>query len=184
MDTETGSLRGSYGQRVSARAGVAKDQLIFIIICCAALGVAVVVLVIQFTPHPVRSFDWQCLECGSEFRSKTRETPPIACPECQGQAVRLDYRKCPACGERVLVSRMHAAETTEAQGEATGAKPGEEQGVLPRPGLLAPPMLIQYRLKQSDGSYGWSLWMPLVSRQAQQAEFNLQCPECGSPLLE
>ena len=184
MDTETDSLRGNYGQRVSARAGVAKDQLIFIIICSVALAVAVVALAINFNPPSVRPSDWQCLECGYEFSSKTREAPPIDCPKCQGQAVRLDRRKCPACGKRVLVSRMCAAETSEARGKATKAGHGEAEGVLPRPGLLSPQMLIQYWLKQSDGSYGWSPSMPLVSRQAQQIEFNLQCPECGEPMLK
>ncbi len=67
------------------RAGIAKDKLIFIVICSVALTIAAVTLTISFTSDkPLRTVEWQCISCNYEFASKSAEIPPIECPKCGG----------------------------------------------------------------------------------------------------
>lgn len=161
------------------RTGVAKDQLVFIIICLVATAVAVVALAYFFMGGSEASpGQWQCLDCGDEFNKKTTEAPPIECPKCGGQAVRVHYRSCPQCGKEILVSRIRLTEQARAQREQGNAV-GSRQGG-PSPGMaMMMPMDIQYWTKQEDGSYGWSRWMSSVSPQAHQFTRALQCSECG-----
>lgn len=157
------ALLRSHGRGL--RPGVAKDQLIFIIICSVALAVAAVTMVSFFTggSKKTQPSQWQCLEHGHEFTIKKMAMPPIKCPKCDGEAVRLDYRTCQACGEKVLVARMRLMPQT----------PG---GVLPQP------WHIQYWVKQEDGSYAWTPWMFGGSPQDMQVEQSLVCTKCGESL--
>ena len=161
------------------RAGMAKDTLIFVIICSAALVVAAVTLLYSFrggeTVYPVK---WQCLDCASEFSKKTAELSPIKCPKCGGQAVRLGFRACPECKKQVLVSRTRLTEQGQAQRDASA---GQQDGG--RLGIIMRPKEIQYWFKQADGSYGWTPWVPVASPAAMQFEMNLQCNKCGASLF-
>ncbi len=93
----------------SLRSGMAKDKLIFTIVCSVAIGVAVITMAISLFPRrtvAAGSQLWQCLECDDIFKKKTSELPPIDCPKGHpGQAVALTYRFCPHCNEDVLESR-------------------------------------------------------------------------------
>ena len=156
-----------------SRPGVAKDQLIFIIICSVALAVAAVTLVHFFTgSKKVPASQWQCLECGKEFTLKKAFTPPVKCTKCGGEAVRLGYRTCEKCGEKVLAYRIRMS----GQAQAPGG-PGGPPGMGPMQ-----PMDMQFRIQQADGSYDWTPWMSSASPQVQQMYANLTCPKCGESL--
>ena len=178
MSKKTADLCGNGAQREFAttdwRAGVAKDKLIFIIICSVAMAVAAVTLVHFFTGKFTRPpGEWQCLKCDYEFSKKITDMPPIYCPKCGGPAARLYYRICPKCKKENVESRIRLT----AEGEAMVAQHGG-----PGPGY-APASEIQYRVKQSDGSYAWTEWMPRTSLQAQQIYlYNLVCTKCGANL--
>lgn len=167
------------------RAGVAKDQLIFIIICSAALAVAAVTLVHFFTGSSPKliATSWQCLNCDNEFSKKTSEHPPIECPKCGGEAVRVIYRKCPNCGAKVMSNRIRLSERGKAQRDAM-MKQAEstDQPVAARPMMKMPmDMETQYWIKQADGSYGWTDWLGAMSPQlAIQLENNMRCSECDA----
>ena len=168
-DSHSGcSRRESSG--AGLRAGMAKDQLIFIIICAVAVTVATVTLVRSFSPgSKVRPGAWQCVACDNEFEAAA--SPPPKCPKCGGRAVRLVYRDCRSCGKKVLVCRIHVPEAPEG---ATG--PG---GGPPGLGMMMQPMPMQYWVKQEDGSFAWSSMVMGGSPQAIQLERSLICPECG-----
>jgi DNA-directed RNA polymerase subunit RPC12/RpoP len=164
-------LRGS-----GSRPGVAKDQLIFIIICSVALAVAAVALVQFFRGgSKVRPSSWQCLDanCGHEFTRKKPMSPLVECSKCGGTAAMLRYRPCPACGERVLVGRMRVS------GQIPAGGPGGPGGLGGRGMAMMQPMDIQYRIQQDDGTYIWTLWVPAGSPQSMQMEQSLVCPKCG-----
>ena len=159
------------------RTGMAKDQLIFIIICSAAVAVAVVSLTVFLTSDKsLRAIRWQCISCDHEFSQKTAELPPIECRKCGGQAVQLGYRTCSECKKEVLSSRSRLNEQAQAEREAS------EGGI---PGMQGPsPMEIQFWLKQGDGTYGWSDWIPAGSLEIRQYYVSLQCSECGADLSD
>lgn len=173
MDNQSSNLASG------SRPGVAKDQLIFIIICSVALAVAAVTLVSFFTrgSRSVRPSQWQCVDanCGHEFTMKKMVAPPVKCPKCGGEAVRLSYRTCPSCGEKVLVCRMQIS------GQGPGGGP---IGGPPGPGMMGmmQPMNLQYWVKQADGSYAWTPWMLGGSPQAMQMDQSLTCTKCGKSL--
>ncbi len=168
------------------RAGIAKDQLIFIIICSVAIAVAVVALVHSFRGGKTVATKWQCLDCNRELVMKTAETPPIECPKCGGQAVRSNSRMCPECGRENLINRVRLTEQGQARRQEIKAGGTRQEG---SPGLFGPvatmmmlPMEIQYWHKPADGSYGWTSWMPAGSPAAMQFERSLHCSECGARL--
>lgn len=185
MKSKTASLANQSGRRKSSamglRAGIARDQLIFVIICLAATAVAIIALVIFFMPARTQatSVDWQCLECNYKFNIKT--TGPITavhCPKCSGQAVAVRYGKCPHCGKHVPMYRCRMSETEQEQG-------------LNMPGVSGPlgmhtqrvPEVIQYWIGQADGSYGWSRWMGTTDPQIGQARADSRCPQCRAKLF-
>ena len=159
-------------QLSSSKPGVAKDQLIFIIICSVALAVAAVTLVGSLTGKgKTTAGEWQCLDCGKEFTVKS-VTQPVSCPSCGGEAVRLGYRTCSECGEKVLVYRIRMPETPEGAGG-----PGGPLGMMPMQ-----PMDMQFRIENPDGTYGWSDWISGSSPQMQMMYAGLICPKCGESL--
>lgn len=99
------------------------------------------------------------------------DAPLVKCPKCGGPAAMLRYRPCPACGERVLIGRMRASGQTPGGGPAAGPA-----------GLMMQPMDIQYWIKQDDGTYTWTSWMPAGSPQTMQIEQSLICTKCGKGL--
>ena len=171
------------------RSGMAKNQLIFVIICSAALLVAAVTLVHFFTgsSRKATAGSWQCLDCEAAFNKKTRELPPIECPKCSGEAVRVIYRKCPDCGAKVICFRQRLSEQGKAQRDAM--KKQDESGGQPAammgPMMMGMDMEMQYRAKQADGSYAWTDWLnPLASPQAtQELQRNTRCSECDALLF-
>ncbi len=158
------------------RAGIAKDKLIFIIICSASIAVAVVALVYSSTGDRIAATPWQCLDCNYEFTMKTAEPPPIECPKCGGQAVRLNYRICPECGKQNLINRVRLTEQGQAQYQEIKAAGG------PTRRMMMLPKESQYWVKQTDGSYGWTPWMPAGSPAAMMLVRSLTCSECGERL--
>ena len=175
MGNQSPNSHDIYTRHVSsgtgARPGVAKDQLIFIIICAVAVTVAAIALVHSFTSgSKVQPSIWQCIDHGHEFKTAAYTSPPVKCSKCGGKVARLVYRVCPACGKKVLSCRVHAnAQSGGAAGPAGGP-----------PGMgMMQPASIQYWVKQEDGSFGWSPWMLAGSPQSQQMERNMICPECG-----
>ena len=154
------------------RAGIAKDQLIFIIICSAAAAVAAVSLVVSMGGKPTPTVEWQCISCNYEFSNKSAELPPIECPKCGEQAAQLTYRPCPKCEKPVLTARSRL--TTQGQAKRDASSGG-------RAGRL--PMETQFWIKQADGTYKWSEWISMSSPQViQQYDSRLQCPEDGASL--
>ena len=181
---------GNYAQRGLAgagfQAGVAKDKLIFIIICTAAMLVAAVTLVYFLTgDSEIPTGDWQCLKCAYTFSKKTTEKSPIDCPKCGGDAVRQYYHKCPECGKKVLFCRVQLTKEAQAQRDAMlkQAETAGQKAVLPPEATMSMPMDIQYWAKQPDGSYGWTDWMLPAPPQARQLKSSLQCSECGANLF-
>ena len=155
------------------RAGIAKDQLIFIIICSAAAAVAAVSLVVSMSDKPPPTVQWQCISCNYEFSNRSVERPPIECPKCGEQAAKLTYRPCPKCGKSVLTARSRL--TTQGQARRDASSGGRAAGRLP--------METQFWIKQADGTYKWSEWIPASAPQLRkQYASRLQCPEDGTSL--
>ena len=190
MNEETSSTREDIRTRklghATVRSGMAKDQLIFVIICSAAIGVAVVAMAFSLfsggSRGKIRPSQWQCLDCSADFSKKTRERSPIECEECGGQAVRVNRRKCPACGKEVLVSRMRLTEQGKAQYKAAQESSGGAPMLPMGPGMDFQSE-IQFWIPQPDGSYGWSQWMAAGPGMG-SAFSSLTCSECGAPLYE
>ena len=177
--------RGFSGEGL--RAGMAKDKLIFVIICSAAITVAVVTM--AFTLFSGRSggrigpSQWQCLnpDCGYEFSKHIRERSPIECEKCDGQAVRVNRRKCPECEEDVLVSRMRLTEQGQAQYQNMKESSGQMPVIPMGPGMDLPAEM-QFWAQQADGSFGWTDWIFSGDPQIGQVFSSLKCPKCSAPL--
>ncbi len=175
--------RGFSGEGLPA--GMAKDKLIFVIICSAAIAIAVVTM--AFTLFPGKSGSrigpspWQCLDCGHEFSKETIEHSSIECEKCAGQAVIVNRRKCPECGEDVLVSRMRLTEQGEALYRDRKESSGEMPIMLMGPGMGLP-MESQFWVQQADGSYGWTDWFFAGGPQSRDILSSQECPECSAPL--
>jgi len=169
---------------------MAKDKLIFIIICSAAIGVAVITMASFLFPRSSRARgvrQWQCLNCDDIFKKKTLEWPPIECPKCSGQAVGFSYRTCPQCGEEIVVSRWRLTEAGKAQEKARKAQEeakgfrGPPQGPFGPMGM-GPPIETQYRAQQNDGSYGWTDWISSRTPAAVMIYSTLKCEKCQALL--
>lgn len=158
------------------RAGIARNELIFSIICSAATAVAAVALVVSMSGKPTRTFELQCISCNYEFSEKSAGLPPIECPKCGGQAVWLTYRPCPECEKPVLVSRSRLTKQGQAKRDASSDE--EMQG-----STEPLPMEIQFWIKQADRTYKWSEWISMnLPHLLQQYGTRLQCTECGASL--
>ena len=155
------------------RAGMARDRLIFVIICSVAIGVALVtvVLTIFSGPEAGAGTTWQCLQCDREFTIRTLQMPPIDCRKCDGQAVRTYYRSCPACRKRTILHRQRR----------TGQGPSGQEYSPGKPGSSGP-MEFQYWVRQSDDSYAWSDWMQPLSARALRIKAGLRCQHCDAKL--
>ncbi len=177
--------RGFSGEGLPA--GMAKDKLIFIIICSAAIAIAVVTMAFTLFPgrsgSKIRPSQWQCLDCGHEFSKDTREPSPIECEKCAGEAVKVNRRKCPECGEDVLVWRMRLTEQGQAQYQKMKELSGQMPVMLMGPGAaMGLPMESQLWVQQDDGSYGWTDWFVASGPQMGQAYSFLKCSKCDAPL--
>lgn len=166
------------------RSGMAKDQLIFTIICSSAVLVAAVTLVYHLTGssgNRITAGSWQCLGCGFEFKKKTRVLPPIECLKCGGDAVRVTSRTCPSCNAKVPYYRISLTEQERTQRDAAQkqAEPSERSVTMGgSPMMMLPPMVRQYWVRQADDSFAWSPWMSAGSPEATQLEREMRCPEC------
>ena len=188
MNKKTASVCGTGPQResarVSLRAGMAKDKLTLIIVCSAALGVAVLTLAVkQFSGGGFGGLTsrWQCLnpECDKEFSRELTQQPPVECPSCGGQAAKLIHRKCPKCGEENVIYRTRLTEEGLAQYEATKDEQPKEKGPIRIGAGAIMPSEVQFWHKQEDGSYAWSDWMPMNQMYRGQV-----CSKCGASLYE
>ena len=176
------------GQHV--RSGMAKDKLIFVIICSAALLVAAIAVIHFFrgsSRDHLKTSSWQCLNCKYEFSNTSlSEIGPIECPKCGGEAVSALYRNCPSCGERVALSRLRLTETGKAQWAAMKKRTeAAGQRLRVQPGGSPLDVEEQYRVKQADGSYDWTEWISAYSSQLiAELKRNMRCSECGAPLFQ
>ena len=168
------------------RPGLARDQTIFISICSAAILVAAVALVSFVRSQSSMPFvgDWQCLQCGQSFDSKSLLPGPIDCPECPGQAVKLIHKECPKCGKTSLVCQMRLTESAQKEFADYQASHAQELAAGQFPKIVFQlPMEARYRIRQPDGSYTWHQdWLYTESAQAQQIRADQRCPHCQAPL--
>ena len=167
MSKRTASSRGELARLESAsadlQAGIARDKLIFIIICSAALIVAAITIV-RFSKKNSGppAVGWQCLECDHQFNTPPTEAQPVYCPQCGGAAANFLYRECPKCAEKNVVGRVRHPQ----QGDQAAA--GAE---------------TQYRIKQSDGTYTWTDWVSVFSPMAhQRLQPQMMCTKCDANL--
>ena len=175
------------GRDSGLRTGMARDKLIFIIICSLGIGVAVIVLAVHLFPRNIvaaQSGRWQCLECDHTFKKETSELPPIECPKCGQDAVGLTYRTCPQCGKKTVVSHWSLTEQGKAEEEATRRQEEETGTQQPRlrPLVAELPIAVQYWAQQTDGSYGWTDWMNKADPMSRMVHAALTCDKCQSPL--
>ena len=169
--------------------GIARDKLIFIIICSAAIGVAILAMASYLYSRGSANQEkkvWQCLECEYEFTKITTEMPPIDCPKGHpGQAARLGYRECPTCGKKIVLSRVRLTEGGRVQYEAMQAQANQTDAAAP--GAVSPemslPQEIQFRYKKDDGSYAWTEWRSADFRDMRDIFESLTCSECGAKLF-
>ena len=179
MSNRLSSSDDVYGRQAScgigAQPGVAKDQLIFIIICALAVTVAAVTLISSFSGPKARHSTWQCPDCGHGFSVEGVPIPPVTCSKCGGKALRPGYRDCPACGKKVLYCQMRVEPPPEGATGPVGGSPGLGMGL--------PPVSVRFWIKQEDGSFAWSPWVLSSSPQAQQIKLNMVCRECGESLF-
>ena len=169
------------------RAGMARDKLVFVIICSAALLMAMVTLVHFFmstykTVLPTHT--WQCVGCDYEFTKRTAEFPPIKCPKCDRDAVWVVYENCPECGKKNLLYRKRLSEQGKAQRDAA-QKQAEQAGEKPPPTPVMADMEIQFWVKQADGSYAWTNWINTMAglEYCRQLLNHMRCSQCGALLL-
>lgn len=174
------------------RSGMTKDQLIFVIICSAALLVAAVTLVHFFVGSSRKDSidtEWHCLACGNDFGKKTKKpafggAPSANCPKCGGEAARVVYRKCPNCGEEVQWYRLRSSKTGHAQEEGMGGQSQPTSQPMVRGAqAMVPDTEIQFRVKLADGSYGWTDWMNSMGAQQKAVQKDMHCSECGALLF-
>ena len=144
------------------RAGVAKDKLIFIIICSVALAVAVVVMTFYFKDDPWNpTGGWLCLECNHQFDKPHTEGQPVYCPECGEEAASLLFHRCPKCDEKNVIGRVRFPQ------QGGDAVPGAAQTEQ-----------AQFRLKEFGT---WTDWMPPWT-PVQRANPDMECTKCGAKL--
>ena len=158
---------------VGWRAGVARDKLIFVMVCSVSIAVALVsILVVTLSgPQAGSATTWQCLECECEFTTRTLQMPPLPCPKCAGQAVKVHYRTCPGCKKPVIFHRQRQSNNDLGQMDFS---PGRPAGVAP--------MEFQYWHEQRDGTYAWSDWMHPLSAAALKIKADMECPDCQAKL--
>ena len=165
-------------------AGAMDNKTVFIIICVVAIGVAVIALGSFFWGGSGSGFgktpNWQCLKCDYKFFDPTVDEPPIECPKCQGEAVRLSYRTCAKCRKKTLVSRIRLTEEA-----ATRYRELKAQGRAPvGMQMIGWPRETQLRVQQADGSYGWTDWMPANAPEVREIRAGMTCPKCGENLYK
>ena len=168
------------------RPGLARDQTIFITVCSIAILVAVLALASFVRSGSSTPFvgDWQCLECGRTFASKTLMPGPIDCPTCSGQAVKLIYVNCPQCGRRVLTCQMRLTEPAQREFDSYQAAHSEELAAGRFPKIVFRlPMQARYRIRQPDDSYRWDEeWLYTESERAQELRSEIKCSHRGTQL--
>lgn len=167
----------------SARStGLARNELLFVIICSAAVVVAVLAVVGFFAGQRGTPFvgDWQCLNCEHTFSSNTQEMPPIACPECKGPAVRLIYSSCPNCRRKVAAQRISLTSQGQAQRKVLRSQypqgPAQELYLM-QVGML--PTESQYWVRSPEAGDGWTEWILAASPRTLQMRQEILCPKCG-----
>ena len=171
---------------VNLRPGMARDQTIFISICSAAILVAAVALVFFVRSQSSTPFvgDWQCLQCGQSFDSKSLLPGPIDCPKCPGEAVKLIDKECPKCGKTSLVSQMRLTQSAQKEFANYQASHAEELAAGQFPKIVFRlPMEARYRIALPEGKSSWhEQWLFTGSDQAQQIRADQRCPHCQAPL--
>lgn len=176
MSKKTANSGGNRAQRELAtadcRTGMAKDQLIFLIICSVAVAVAAVTLAFYFMGSSGDGpNDWQCPKCEYKFAKSGGAGSLVYCPKCEERAAKLSYRICRQCGAKNVASRSRISK----EGEAIVLQhEGKDYGMLP-------PGERQYWIKQPDGSYGWSDWQS-SGAMLKEITRTAVCSECGVKL--
>ena len=122
----------------------------------------------------ISSSNWECMACGNTFVKKTKESPPIVCPECKAEeAVEVHSRVCSKCGKTTPVFRMRLIESAREEVK----DPTHKMVSFIRP------LEAQYWIEQDDGNYGWTDWIQMNSMEATDYRRSQKCPNCGESLL-
>lgn len=170
------------------RAGAMEDKQVFIIICSVAIGIAIIAMGWYLFGGRGRSrgdtMTFECLSCNAAVTAENTAEPFAKCPECGKYAARVSRAKCPACEEISLYSRTQLTKEGAAGYEAMKAQGGGNVPPMMMMGGAGFPQDVQYWLKQSDGSYAWSEWVPLGSQKALALQNQYVCPKCGKTRQE
>ena len=168
------------------RAGKMDEKTTFVVICVAAICVAVVALIVPRCAGR-RGGAGMRLECPSCNSKVTPENPMDTFPKCSKcgvYAIRVLERECRGCGKKAPYSKTRLTEAGEQQYEQMKAS-GEQQ-VAPMMGM-GPGMMydqeVQYWIEQ-DGNYGWSDWMNTRDPRAMEMQKQYTCPNCGKTQAE
>ncbi len=153
-------------------------RIIAVVACVASMLLVIAVARSTFGNKSYRG-KWVCLACEHDFSSSNTKNPPMPCPRCAGEAVKLRFRHCPHCGEKVAWARMRLTEESQAQRDRVNKRIAEgDRSAVPMTGVLMLPIEAQYPQQQSDGSIGWSPWVPVNAQQAGKALSRSPCPIC------
>lgn len=146
--------------------------------CVGALLLVIYVARSTFSNKPYRA-EWQCLECEHEFASSNLKHPPMPCPRCGGEAIKLLLRTCPHCGEQVAWARTILTKASQKKRDEIHKRVAEgDMSAVGGFGVLVLPMEARYPQLQSDGSIGWSPWVPIGSDEGQKVLAESPCPQC------
>ena len=149
-----------------------------IAVCVAALLLVVYVARSTFG-NKNYSADWVCLRCRHEFSSPNLKHPPMPCPRCDGEAVKLRFRRCPHCKATVAWARARlTAESQKKRDQIHKQIAAGDTSSIGSLGILILPMTAQYPQKQSDGSVDWSPWVHADSPEGRKVLAESPCPRC------
>lgn len=179
--------RANPGAKSNSFTGITRNQVL-IVVCSLVIAGSIGGIITFITSDGPKEYkgEWQCLQCGLTFSRSELGPGPIACPKCSGEAVRLIREDCPKCGKQVIVARVQPTEQGRAMHEEIEAQrqAGTFRGIYSMAvGQL--PYEAQYRIKLSDGQYGWTeQWHPWVSYELAglPADAQITCEKCGTPL--
>ena len=123
--------------------------------------------------------DWVCLRCAHDYSSSNLKHPPMPCPRCGGEAVKLRFRDCPHCDRKVAWVRMRLTRESRKKRDEIHKRVAEgDASAIPSIGVLVLPMEAQYPQLQGDGTIDWSPWVLASSHEGQEVLAASPCPRC------
>ena len=151
------------------------------VVIAACLGSLLLVIYVARSTFGNKDYrgDWVCLRCEHEYSSSNLKHPPMPCPRCGGEAVKLRFRRCQHCNSKVAWVRMRLTKAgQQKRGEIHQRIADGDMSAIPSFGVLILPMEAQYPQSQSDGSIDWSPWVLADSHEGQMVLTESPCPRC------